>query len=211
MIGISMRMTRHSYPAGGEETRDALAQDWWRFLNAALPGVPVVPLPNIGEGITVLLQRLSLSGVILSGGDDWGIFPERDRTETALIGWAERQRLPLIGVCRGAQVLNLLQGGHVRPGFDTTHIRTRHTIRPCAVPAWPPAPVQVTSYHACAIRQEDLAPGLCPRALADDGTVEAFTGDNGRLTGIMWHPEREPVPQEHDLHLFQHCFRQVRK
>lgn len=206
MLAISMRMMRHSYPNGGQEVRDALAQDWWRFLKTALPGVPVAPIPNIGEGVEALLQALPLSGLILSGGDDWGTFPERDATETALFHWAERHHLPILGVCRGAQVLNLLRGGSIAPGFGNAHIRTRHAVYPrrCAgAPPWPASPLEVNSYHACGIRQEDLASGLTPWAVAGDGTVEGFCSADGRITGIIWHPEREAAARSHDIRLFQ--------
>lgn len=206
MIAISMRMTRHIYPGGGEEVRDALAHDWWRFLETALPGMRVFPVPNIGESVERLVQELPLTGLILSGGDDWGVFPQRDLTEKTLVRWAERRQLPILGVCRGAQVLNLLLGGRVAPGFGTAHVRTRHALQTYSrngAPMRAGASVEVNSYHSCAIRQEDLAPALTPWAVAGDGTVEGFCRSDGRIMGILWHPERETTAQTHDIHLFQ--------
>ncbi len=206
MIGISMRMTRHVYPSGGEEFRDALAQDWWIFLDAVLPGVPVVPLPNIGKKVEKLLEQIPLSGLVLSGGDDWGVFPQRDLTEKTMVQWTERRKLPILGVCRGAQVLNLLHGGQVSQGFGPVHSCTRHLVHPqlcAAAPGWPGNSVEVNSYHALGIRQKDLAPDFSPCFLADDGSVEGFCSADGRITGILWHPEREALPQSHDIPLFQ--------
>lgn len=212
MIAISMRMMRHLYPDGGEEKRDALAQDWWRFLRAALPDVSVMPVPNIGGQVTALLQELPISGLILSGGDDWGVFPERDATERELFLWAQRMSLPVVGVCRGAQVLNLLMDGRISSGFGKKHVKTRHLIRiEQDEPHWPAMSRDVNSYHNCGMAKEDLASALTPWAVAEDGSVEAFTGYNGRLTGIMWHPERENEAHEHDIRIFQHYFRQVRR
>lgn len=213
MIAISMRMTRHKYSSGDEEKRDALAQDWWSFLRTALPGVSVIPVPNIGGQAVALLQELPISGLVLSGGDDWGVFPERDATEQELLLWAERMSLPVLGVCRGAQVINRALGGTTGSGFAERHVHTRHAIR---VEAWPgglscPTSLNVNSYHACGMEAAQLAPGLLAWAVAEDGSVEAFTDDSGRLTGVMWHPEREAEAQEHDVRLFQHCFRRVRK
>lgn len=213
MIAISMRMTRHTYPDGTAETRDALARDWWRFLRAALPDVPVMPVPNTGGRAVSLLEELPVSGLILSGGDDWGAFPERDATERELLLWAERMSLPVLGVCRGAQVINRALGGATGSGFAERHVRTRHAVR---VEAWPgalpcPAALEVNSFHAHGIEARGLAPGLTVRAVAGDGSVEAFTGDSGRLTGVMWHPEREAEAQAHDVRLFQQCFRQARQ
>lgn len=201
MLAISMRMMRHTYP-GGMEIRDALAGEWWHFLEQALPNIPVIPLPNIGQRIAVWLQKLPVSGLILSGGDDWGVFPQRDATEREMVCWAESRGLPILGVCRGAQVLNRLMGGQTGTGFGAQHAGTRHIIHSMGRPICRQTSLEVNSYHNCGIRQTDLAPGLIPLALADDGSIEAFSSADGRLTGIMWHPEREAMAQEHDIHLF---------
>ena len=208
MIVISMRMTRHVYPGGSEEKRDALAHDWWRFLHTALPGVPVLPMPNIGGRAVALLHELPIRCLVLSGGDDWGVFPERDATERELVLWAERMSIPVLGVCRGAQVLNRIRGGRIRSGFDESHVGTHHSIRVEACPHghWPPE-LEVNSYHACGISAEDLAPGLNAWATAEDGSVEAFSSPDGKQVGNLWHPERETVAREHDMHLFQHLNR----
>lgn len=206
MIAISMRMTQHSYPGGGREIRDALAQDWWRFLEQALPDVMVAPLPNMGRRTVSLVRELPISGLILSGGDDWGVFPERDATEKELVRWAESLSLPIVGVCRGAQVINRLRGGNTSPGFGPDHAGARHAVhvKPCAgVRRGLMSSREVNSYHNYGIRPADLAPGLTPWALAEDGSVEAFCSADGRVTGIMWHPEREARAQAQDIHLFQ--------
>lgn len=206
MIAITMRMMRHSHPSGIQEIRDALAQDWWSFLSQALPGVPVLPLPNIGREAVALAQALPVSGLILTGGDDWGLFPQRDTTEEALFRWAERQALPVLGVCRGAQIINHFMGGHTSPGFGAKHAGARHALHvvPRAQePQLSATSLEVNSYHNGGIKQDDLAPGLTPWAFAPDGSVEGFCSAEGRLTGIMWHPEREPTAQAHDINLFQ--------
>lgn len=210
MFAISMRMMRHSYPGGSQEVRDALAQDWWRFLEQALPGMPVLPLPNRGREAVALVQALPVSGLIFSGGDDWGLFPQRDATEEALFQWAKRQNLPVLGVCRGAQIINRFMGGHTGAGFGAKHAGTRHTLSlmPCAGgPQLSITSLEVNSYHNDGIGQDDLAPALSPWAVAPDGSVEGFSSADGRMTGIMWHPEREIEAQAHDIHLFQALMR----
>lgn len=206
MIAITMRMMRHSYASGTQEIRDALAQDWWSFLNRALPGVPVLPLPNIGREAVALAQALSVSGLILTGGDDWGVFPRRDATEEALFRWAERKNLPVLGVCRGAQMINRFMWGRTSFGFGAEHAGTRHALhvvpRAGELPL-SPVPPEVNSWHNGGIRPDDLAPGLIPWAFAPDGSVEGFCRAEGSITGIMWHPEREQTAQAHDINLFQ--------
>lgn len=210
MLAVSMRMTRAHYPGGKEELRDALAHDWWRFFQAALPNTPVLPTPNTGKRIETFLHAFPVAGLVLSGGDDWGVFPQRDMTEELLFHWAVRRSLPVLGVCRGAQVINRLMGGKTRTGFDEKHVRTRHTVQSCQSEAglrWKKASFEVNSFHSNGIDAQDLASGLyCAARAEEDGSVEAFATPNGRVIGIMWHPEREETPAEHDLYLVRHLF-----
>ena len=205
MLGITMRVMRHTYASGAVEERDALAREWPRFLHAAFPQEGMLYLPNVGAEITEFAARAHLSGLIFSGGENWGLAPARDATEQALFAWAREAALPIFGVCRGAQVINLLMGG--RAGTCEGHVATRHTVA-LARPVAESTRHEVNSFHARAIPAEGLAPGLSALALAPDGTVEAFTGDGGRLAGVMWHPEREPQPAPLDRSLMRACLGQ---
>lgn len=209
MLALSMRMVRQRHPSGNEELRDALAQDWWRFLTQAIPHMPVIPVPNTGKNAVVLLEALPVGGLLLTGGDDWGVFPQRDATEAALWAWAEQQDMPVLGVCRGAQVINRMLGGGLTTGFEAKHAGTRHTVtcRPCAgLPGMTAGEREVNSFHRCGLWPEDLAPGLSAWARDNDGNVEAFAGDNGRIIGVLWHPEREHPAQAADMALFRSLF-----
>lgn len=198
MFAISMRIMVHHYKNDSLEHRDAIAHDWWRFFSRALPGVPIYPLPNIGPSIRNMLS-IRPSALILSGGDDWGVFPERDSTETELFNWAVTNKVPILGICRGAQVINRLMGGSLRPEFSSLHTATHHAIsfkdkRKTRI---------VNSFHANVIMEDDLARGLTASALAEDGSVEAFSNADGSITGILWHPEREKNPDAQDIKLFR--------
>lgn len=196
MLGITMRVMRHVYPGGAVEERDALARDWPRFLAQILPDEPLFPLPNLGAEIPEYVARLGLSGLIFSGGEDWGLCPERDATEAALFAWAQEGGVPVFGVCRGAQVINLLLGGQL--DSCEGHVAVRHDAALARPIAGRPRPT-VNSFHAQAILPQGLAPGLGAFALAPDGTVEAYAGDHGRIIGVMWHPEREKEPAPLDV------------
>lgn len=81
-----MRVVRD--PASGEQ-RDALAQDWARLFTAlGSESRSWVMLPNVGDACASLAQSLGVNALVLSGGDDLGATPERDRTEEALLTWA---------------------------------------------------------------------------------------------------------------------------
>ena len=125
LVGITMRVLRD--PASGE-SRDALAQDWAHFFNALFPGRPWLMLPNTGEACPALAQDLGVNALVLSGGDDIGMTPLRDATETALLRWAASRNLPVLGICRGLQMLQHFFCGQLVPLAAERHLRIRHTI-----------------------------------------------------------------------------------
>ena len=202
MIGITMRVMRHCYPGGDVEERDALARDWPRFMGRVFPQEALFCLPNMGAKITGFAGLPHVSGLIFSGGEDWGLVPERDATEAALFAWARREGIPIFGVCRGAQVINLLLGGR----FDARagHVAVRHSVE-LARPVAGNLRHEVNSFHAQGIPDDGLAPGLEALAVAPDGTVEAFASADGLIAAVMWHPEREPEPAPMDVELLRHC------
>jgi putative glutamine amidotransferase len=131
--------------------------------------------------------------------------PERDRIDFALFDEARRTGAPVLGICRGLQVVNVALGGTLvqdipaeRPS-EVVHARTReektrldHTVavapetRLSALAAAPQ--VRVNSRHHQAI--DALAPGLAITGLSPDGLPEAVeaTGDTWVLA-VQWHPE----------------------
>lgn len=203
MLGISMRMARRDYPGGAFELRDALACDWPPFLDIALPSMPYILLPNIGPGICAYASAHSLGAIIFSGGDDWGVFPRRDETEKALFAWGRKLRLPMLGICRGAQIINMLMGGCLKP--CKRHAARRHEIfwEDCTSGA---GRATVNSFHAHCIEPGGLAPGLEPLARAEDESIEAFRARGERIMGLMWHPEREKIPSFSDIWIIQKFF-----
>ena len=202
-IAVTMRVTEASaYP----ERRDAVDRNWGSFLSAALPGVAWMAMPNIGPAAVDTARAFGINGLILTGGDDWGVHPCRDSTEQALLAWATERDVPVLGVCRGAQGINLHFGGCLKPSGQAPHRAVRHVI------TWCDASIghkqnEVNSYHGYVIPLGALAPPLAPLALAQaDGTVEAFVLPSHPVLGLLWHPEREAVPAQHDLQLLRQLF-----
>lgn len=205
MIAISMRVMEIRHPSGMTEKRDALDQDWHKFIAQALPEEMLLPVPNIGQQAQALLERLpGLTGLVLSGGEDWGQTPERDAAETALFQFFRSRELPILGVCRGAQVINRILGGSLQAAGRQPHKATRHTVELLASPAAPPGRMEVNSFHSSIIRAEDLAAGLTPFALAEDDSVEGFFAPG--LAATMWHPEREKPASDFDRQLLRVLF-----
>lgn len=200
-LAVSMRRMRVDFPGGGSEERDALAADWGRFLQAALPDVPWLPLPNVGDAAVGLAQEWGVTGLILTGGDNVGIWPQRDATERALLCWARRERLPVLGVCRGAQLIYLFAGGGALQPV-AGHVNVRHRV--CLSDG---TLREVNSFHALGIPAEGFAPQCVPVALTKDGAwVEAYRHKEVPWLGLLWHPERERKAAAADLDLIRQLF-----
>ena len=100
-IGISLRIVEaENY----NETRDALSHDWITLLEE-LNLIPV-HIPNKLKNLDEFLTEMNLSGIILSGGDNLGKNKDRDLTETRLLTYSIENKRPLIGICRGMQLIN---------------------------------------------------------------------------------------------------------
>lgn len=210
-IGVTMRVVRSGYG----ETRDALARDWPILIDrlGRLGGYEPdwLMLPNTGENCVNFARRQGVRGLLLTGGDDLGLTPDRDATETALLRWAEQEGLPVLGVCRGAQLLACQAGARLVPLARERHVAARHDVVWQAADAveLPPAggKGEVNSYHAWGLKAADLPAGLTPLALCpEDDSVEAFALADRPWRGILWHPEREPAPAPCDLPLLQALF-----
>jgi gamma-glutamyl-gamma-aminobutyrate hydrolase PuuD len=181
------------------ERRDCLDQAWPRFLAAC--GLMPLVLPNVIEVATALCADDDVSGLVLTGGNDLvalgGDAPERDATENALLDLAESRGLPVLGVCRGMQVIQ--QRCAVPLRRVEGHVTGRQVIRVDG------KPTAVNSFHRFAAF-ESRSP-LDVWAVADDGVVKAVQHADHSTTGIMWHPERMDPFVAADIALFRRVFK----
>lgn len=194
------------------ERRDCLDQAWADLL---LPlGYLPVPLPNAvadREAMGELVTGLGLDGVILTGGNDLADLPgattaapERDRFEGLLIDACAVRNLPVLGVCRGLQMLVHHAGGAL--AMTQGHAGTRHGLQVTGESAMPLTDRdEVNSYHDFAVAADGLGRDLEAVAVAADGSVEAAVHRHLPIWGIMWHPEREPR-DERDVALLRALF-----
>ena len=181
---------------------------------AAAGGVPVL-LPPI-PGIEAAVDRLD--GLVISGGPDvepgrYGqkpglqttvVRPGRDEAELALFRAARQAGTPVLGICRGMQLMNVALGGtliqHLPEivGHDghspTPGAMGMHTVTvgqsSCLAGILGPGPAVVATHHHQGI--DKLGTGLVVTAVADDGTIEAFElepGEHPFALGVQWHPE----------------------
>ena len=141
------------------------------------------------------LNRISPNGIILSGGNNIGDEIKRDITEKILINFALKNKLPLLGICRGMQMIANFSGENIHPVKG--HSRTRNQIKGCINR-------EVNSFH-------DYSISKCPKhfevlAYSLDGEIEAIKHKSLPWEGWMWHPEREDKFVDEDIDRIKKLF-----
>jgi putative glutamine amidotransferase len=206
-IGLTQRVEE---VASYNERRDCLDQRWTEL--AEYLHMCCLPLPNRVGDAGVYASILQLDGLILTGGNSLSAIGdqadaalERDAFEDSLLLWASQEKVPVLGVCRGMQIINHFCGGSL--AAVKGHVACRHGLE--CLPVCPDFRPQVTvnSYHKYAVFPSGLGKQLEPLVRAHDGTIEAFRHNDLPWYGIMWHPERETPFNEGDLNLITAIFR----
>jgi putative glutamine amidotransferase len=176
-------------------------------LVQAAGGVAVLLPPDHPRHAPAAMARFD--GLILSGGPDvdparYGAVrdphtgppaPERDAWELALIDAASARQIPLLGICRGMQLLNVALGGtllqHLEGHASVSGLFGRHRVSPvpgtrCA--GLVPVGADIPTYHHQAV--DLLGRDLLASAHAVDGTIEAVELPGAHwVLGVQWHPE----------------------
>lgn len=178
---------------------------------------PIMAWPQTAERAADLVGLVD--GVVLPGGGDldlrpYGIPdvhplenhqpPQQDAADVTIARAALDAGLPVLAICRGMQVLNVIMGGTIFQHLTETtvgHQGVRHPIdvrsgtRLATIMGRPRTTGYSWHHQAC----KEIAPGLLLNASAGDGTVEGFESPDGRILGLQWHPEvdaaEDPIQQ----------------
>lgn len=191
-FGISLRVELiEKY----NEKRDTLSQEWTNFLqkHAIIP----ILIPNTLDDVKSYISDLGIDGLILSGGDNIGEFPERDKTEKQILDYAIDKRFPVLGVCRGMQIINEYFAGKVFANDNNSHVGKPHQIHIMDQKfskLLGDDNMKVNSFHNNIITKKGIGEKLQVFALSEhDNTIEGYYHSDLPIIGVMWHPERDMV------------------
>ncbi|HYM49063.1 MAG TPA: gamma-glutamyl-gamma-aminobutyrate hydrolase family protein [Candidatus Limnocylindrales bacterium] len=205
-------------PAGVKPARFGINQAYVRAIAAAGAAPVLIPLLQDQDRLQAIYRRLD--GMVFPGGEDVApqayreqpinglneVEPVRDRVELTLARWAIRDDLPLLGICRGHQLLNVALGGSLyqdlrfQGATDVDHSGKDGRARDALMHRVSLDPqsrlaqlidetvVEVNSLHHQGVKQ--AAPGLSITGRSPDGVIEALESPDHRfLITVQWHPE----------------------
>ena len=212
-------------PCGTQEPQDelgirasAVPQSYLNALEAA-GGIPLL-IPITGQERTLRALYQHLDGLLLAGGVDLDpacfnesphpklgkVDAQRDWVELTITRWALADEIPLLGICRGIQTLNVVCGGTLwqdisaqlpsalphtfYPGHPYDLLAHSVNVEPDSrlAAALNTTEVKVNSLHHQAVK--DVGKGLHITGRAPDGLIEGLEGDGKAwVVAVQWHPE----------------------
>ena len=198
IIAISQRLEVSKF----KELRPQLDIKFFNFIS--LSGYLPVPIPYFAykkNKSNIYLQKwinvIKPHGIILSGGEDIGKNKIRDDMEYFLISLSKKKKIPILGICRGMQIIAKFHGSKLIKVKN--HVGTEHFI------ISKKKKVKVNSFHNQAI--ENCPKNFSVNYKAEDGVIESISSINSRIEGWMWHPERYKKFKSFDINSFQKFFK----
>ncbi len=204
----------------GHELMDTVNHSYIQWCERS--GIQPILIPNAFSDLSRYLADFEVEGILLTGGNDIaGLRPPpqesseaplRDKVEQTVLEIALERDLPILGICRGMQFLNVRLGGKLTHNLKESvpscegHVRRIHGIQIIndKVAAYlGTRSYDVNSFHNHGLTYEQISPVLDAFAVSPDGVVEGVIHKTKRILGLQWHPERQGSSISHDNSLIQ--------
>jgi N5-(cytidine 5'-diphosphoramidyl)-L-glutamine hydrolase len=204
-IAITQRIIKNEeYP----EIRDALDINWGSLFER-LDYLPIIIPNNFNPEYYIKSEHVD--GILFSGGNNLGSITNnevdliRDRIESKILSIAIKEKIPVLGICRGMQM--------IANYFSATickiknHAGCNHAVKIIDNTLYKDyfgGSVVVNSYHNYGIL--DVSDQLLIAAKSQDDSIEAVQHKKFKIYGQMWHPEREKPFDERQLNLIKKIY-----
>ena len=191
-IAVSQRITKLKKI---KESRDSLDVRLTKLLFDC--NLKPILIPNVLNSkkklLNSLLTKLKLKGLVLTGGEDFGKNKNRDETELNLLNWALKNSLPILGICRGMQLIG--KYNNVKLERISNHVKKYHAVsNKSKIYKFDK---KVNSYHEYRISK--CPKGFQVSAISNDNTIKAIESKKFKTLAIMWHPERNRKISKNDI------------
>lgn len=203
-IAITSRTRKEEF-----QNIDFISQDYLDYFKQF--NINLIILPTGIDDYNPYFENNLIEGLILSGGND--ISPElynypninskdcclrRDKTEQKLLEIAIKKNIPVLGICRGMQFINIYFGGKLIQDLKQEHVKKEHEIEiknQELKEKINPDMIIVNSYHNQGLTSKEISNELEIIATTKEGMIEALNHKTYPIAGIQWHPERNK-PQD---------------
>jgi len=187
-ILVTQRSYYHKVYNENRDTIDQKLVSWVSKLNCT----PIL-VPNnlvIGKSYHLLskfVKAVKPDGLILSGGDDFGKFINRDKTEIFLLRYFLKKKKPILGICRGMLLISKFFGSKIIK--KKGHVNVLHKAIICSEEK--NLPKKINSYHNFAIMKRPK--NFIINILSEDNSIEGISNKKKKIECCMWHPERDKL------------------
>ena len=146
------------------------------------------------------LKLIKIEGIVLSGGNDGDHRNPRYKSQIFLINFAQKNKIPVLGICQGMQMLGYKFGSKLIKVKN--HVKTTHKLINLSEQKFP---THVNSYHNYSLK--DCPKNFYITTKAFDGNIESIKHKKLNWEGWMWHPEREKKINKIDNHRLKKIFK----
>ena len=169
---------------------DFLDYNWIKYFEKKNYNFYIIP--NSKRNFLKISKKIKPNLIILAGGNDLfqnnKYVKNRLKVEKDLINYGISKKIPILGVCRGMQLINHFFKGKISKVKG--HMRKKNRVI-FKQKIFSKKYIDITSYHNYGIKKKDMASKFDALATDNNENIEIFKHKKLNIFGVMWHPERE--------------------